>query len=228
MRGKSIEPPPDIAAGEVAGTGVDIDAKINEESRRGLTGTARSDVYEATRDPDDISRAPDFRDELDPPEWRNDFPIDWPKDEFAARRDFTKFMVLTSCAFVVGQGFIAAQHLLRHRRGAPQRVKIADLSTIPIGGVLSFSYPNEQDRCLLIHLGGREVVAFSQACTHLSCAVVPNVEKGVFFCPCHDGYFDLRTGKNISGPPPRPLPRIVLEVEGDDVYATGIVERTVA
>ena len=227
MSRRSFQPPPIEADWEGPGTGSDIDVKIDEESRRGLTGTARSDVYEGTRDPDDISRAPDIRDERDPPPWRSDFPIDWPKDEFVARRDFTKFMVLTSGAFVVGQGYIAAQHLLRHRRGAPPRTKIAALSQIPLGGVHSFSYPDEQGRCLLVRLGERDVVAFSQECTHLSCAVVPKVAEGVFLCPCHDGYFDLRTGRNISGPPPRPLSRIVLELEGDDVYATGIVARTV-
>jgi Rieske Fe-S protein len=227
MRGKSIEPPPDIAAGEAAGTGMDIDARIDEVSRRGLTGTARSDVYEPTRDPDDISRAPDPRDELDPPQWRDDFPIDWPKDEFVARRDFSKFMVLISGAFVVGQGFIAAQHLLRHRRGEFKRVKIGAISEIPVGTVKAFAYPTEHDRCWLVRLGEREIVAFAQECTHLSCAVVPKIDEGVFLCPCHDGFFDLRTGKNISGPPPRPLPRVVLEVDGDDVYAAGVVERTV-
>jgi Rieske Fe-S protein len=209
------------------GTGAEIDARVDEWSRRGLTGTARSDVYERTRQPDDVSRAPDPHDELDPPKWREDFPIDWPKDEFVARRDFAKFLVLTSCAFVVGQGWIAAQALVRRNRVAPSRRKIAVMSELPIGGVKEFSYPSERDRCLLVRLGAQEIVAFSQACTHLSCAVVPKVDEGVFVCPCHNGYFDLRTGKNIAGPPPRPLPRILLEIEGGDVIAVGIEDRMV-
>jgi Rieske Fe-S protein len=69
--------------------------------------------------------------------------------------------------------------------------------------------------------------ARGQACTHLSCAVVPRIEEGVIHCPCHEGYFDLFTGRNIAGPPPRPLPRIELDVRGDVVFAVGIVERTV-
>jgi len=227
MRGKSIEPPPDIAAGEVAGTGSDIDARIDEASRRGLTGTTRADVYEATRDPDDVSRAPDIRDEIDPPQWRSDFPIDWSKDEFVARRDFAKFMVLTSGAFVVGQSYIAAQHLVRQRRGEFPRTKIASLTQVPIGGVAAFSYPRQHERCWLVRLEAQKVVAFRQECTHLSCAVVPKIAEGVFQCPCHEGYFDLRTGNNISGPPPRPLARIELELSGDDIYATGVVERMV-
>jgi Rieske Fe-S protein len=210
------------------GVGTRIDARLDEGSRRGLTGTARSDVYETTRDPEDVSRAPDAKDELNPPEWRQDFPIDWPKDEFVARRDFAKFMVLTSGAFVAGQGWIAAQQLVRSRRSAALApLKIATLSDVPLGSATVFAYPGEHDRCVLVRLPDGELVAFSQSCTHLSCAVIPKVDEGVFVCPCHEGYFDLRTGKNIAGPPPRPLPRILLRAEGDDIYAIGIDQRTV-
>jgi Rieske Fe-S protein len=214
---------------EIEGTGNSIDARVDEASRRGLTGTARSDVYEPTRDPEDVSRAPDARDERDPPRWRQDFPIDWPKDEFVARRDFAKFLVLTSGAFVAGQAWIAAQDLVRSKRetGKPLRQRIASLAEVPVGDVLSFSYPTERDHCLLVRISDSEIVAFSQACTHLSCAVVPKVAEGVFECPCHAGYFDLRTGVNIAGPPPRPLPRILLEVVSGDVFATGVEQRTV-
>ena len=205
-----------------------IDARLDEGSRGGLTGSAGRDRYEPGRDPDDVSRAPDPKDELDPPQWRRDFPIDWPKDEFVARRDFAKFLVLTSGAFVAGQAWIAAEQLVRHRRRATNpRLKIASLSEIPPGTFKTFSYPNEHDRCVLVRLKDGELVAFSQACTHLSCAVIPKLEEGVFLCPCHEGYFDLRTGRNIAGPPPRPLPRIALATEGDDLYATGVDERTV-
>lgn len=204
------------------------DPQLNDEARTGLTGTARSNAYESPRDAEDISRAPDPRDELEPPEWRSDFPIDLPKDEFVARRDFAKFLVLTSGAFAAGQAWIAAQHLIRDRRPPRPRVKVASLADVPVGGALTFSYPSEHEPCVLVRLGPREVVAFSQSCTHLSCAVIPRVERGVFECPCHEGYFDLRTGKNIAGPPPRPLPQIALEFEGDDVYATDVKNRTVA
>jgi Rieske Fe-S protein len=80
---------------------------------------------------------------------------------------------------------------------------------------------------LLIRTDSRTLLAYSQSCTHLSCAVVPRVEEGVLHCPCHEGYFDLYSGRNIAGPPPRPLPRILLEIEGDDVYAVGVDENAV-
>jgi Rieske Fe-S protein len=97
-----------------------------------------------------------------------------------------------------------------------------------------FHYPHDEDNCILIRLPGSEadergvggLVAYSQKCTHLTCAVIPDVEKGVIHCPCHEGYFDLKTGVVLAGPPPRPLPRITLEIRGDEVYATGVEWRT--
>ena len=58
--------------------------------------------------------------------------------------------------------------------------------------------------------------AFSAICTHLGCVVHWN-EGGFIQSPCHDGRFNALTGDVISGPPPRPLPRYQLVVEGDDV-----------
>ncbi len=89
-----------------------------------------------------------------------------------------------------------------------------------------FAYPGDQDPCLLIRMHDGKLLAYSQKCTHLSCAVIPEIEQGILRCPCHEGIFDLATGRNIAGPPPRPLPIIELEVTGDDVYAVGVKAST--
>ena len=96
----------------------------------------------------------------------------------------------------------------------------------PVGSVLVFSYPGDHDRCVLVRLSDAEFVAYNQKCTHLSCAVIPQPERGVLHCPCHEGYFDLRSGRPTAGPPSRPLARIALEIRGRDVYATGVEWRT--
>jgi Rieske Fe-S protein len=179
------------------------------------------------RDPEDITIAPDGRPMGEQPQWRQDFPIDWSRDHYVARRDFTKFVVLTSGGFVTGQGWIAAQDLIRARRSAPAPMKIAKLSEIPVGTSIMFNYPGEHDPCLLIHAKHGELLAYGQKCTHLSCAVIPKIDDGILYCPCHEGYFELATGKNIAGPPPRPLPKIELDVRGDEVYAVGVVDRSV-
>jgi Rieske Fe-S protein len=205
----------------------EVDPRIDSPSREGLTGTARSDVYEPTQDPEDVTRAPDERPMHEQPRWRRDFAIDWPEDNYVARRDFAKFLVLTSGAFVVGQAWIAAQSLIRSRRPPPGRMRIATLSALPLGSATMFAYPSAHDPCLLIRTRDDKLLAYSQKCTHLSCAVVPKLDEGILHCPCHEGIFDLATGRNIAGPPPRPLPAIVLEVVGDEVFATGVEERTV-
>ncbi len=70
---------------------------------------------------------------------------------------------------------------------------------------------------VLVRTGEREVKALSTVCTHLGCAVHWKSDKGIFFCPCHDGVFDS-DGKVVSGPPPRDLSSYDVELEGDNVY----------
>jgi len=101
------------------------------------------------------------------------------------------------------------------------------MATIPLGSATMFAYPTEHDPCLLIRMRDGRLLAYSQKCTHLSCAVIPEIEKGILRCPCHEGIFELATGRNIAGPPPRPLPVIELEIAGDDVYAIGVKASTV-
>jgi Rieske Fe-S protein len=156
------------------------------------------------------------------PAWRHDFPIDWPQDHYVARRDFTKFLVLISGAFVVGQLWIGAENWRRNRRGRPPIRQVATLAQLPVGSSLVFHYPNEHDDCLLIRPDEKTLLAYSQKCTHLSCAVIPRLQAGELFCPCHEGHFDLSTGRPIAVPPRRPLPRIRLETRGDVIYATDV------
>src|ERR1044071_3876859 len=97
------------------------------------------------KSPDQLSVPPDGRPYHDQPQWRNDFPIDWPQDELVARRDFTKFLVLTSFAFVVGQMWIVFENFFRKRRGKPPVRRIAAAESIPVGGSLVFHYPDAAD-----------------------------------------------------------------------------------
>jgi nitrite reductase/ring-hydroxylating ferredoxin subunit len=159
---------------------------------------------------------------IEQPAWRQDFPIDWPQDHFVARRDFTRFLVLTSLPFALVQLGIGVLNWMR-RGHARQPVKaIAPLADIPVGGVLSFAYPEEHDACLLLRPDEDTLLAFNQKCTHLGCAVTPEPEQQRFLCPCHLGYFTLDSGRPLAGPPRRPLPRITLESRDGIVYATGV------
>jgi nitrite reductase/ring-hydroxylating ferredoxin subunit len=178
------------------------------------------------REPEKLTIPPDARPLEEQPKWRRDFPIDWPQDHYVSRRDFTKFMVLTSLAFAAGQFWILVQNYLRRRRGEAPVRQIARVDQIPVGGAVSFLYPEERDSCVLVRTDEKTFLAYSQKCTHLSCAVVPQPDKGQFHCPCHEGAFDMYSGAPIAGPPRRPLPRINLEIRSGVIYASGVEFRT--
>lgn len=58
--------------------------------------------------------------------------------------------------------------------------------------------------------------AFSAVCTHLQCTVQYRQDFKHIWCACHNGHFDL-TGRNIAGPPPRPLEEYRVEIRGEEV-----------
>src|SRR4030095_11197253 len=87
-----------------------IDVRIDTPGREGLTGTAAANLYKPLEDSEKVTIAPDGRAMDEQPAWRNDVPIDWAQDQYVERRDFTKFMVLTSLALTVGQFWIAARN----------------------------------------------------------------------------------------------------------------------
>jgi Rieske Fe-S protein len=67
---------------------------------------------------------------------------------------------------------------------------------------------------------GRDYIAMSNTCTHLGCRVRWIEDQQQFFCPCHNAAFD-KDGEVLSGPPPRPLDRYEVKVEGDQLYVLG-------
>jgi arsenite oxidase small subunit len=155
-----------------------------------------------------------------PPLWREEFSVHEADERYVGRRQFAKFLVLTSLAMAAGNVWILLKSLFTKKLAYPA-VPVARVSDVPDGGMLTFAYPEAQDPCILVRRG-EELAAFSQKCTHLSCAVVYERERGVLACPCHDGAFSVRDGRVLSGPPQRGLPRILVERRGDQLYAVGI------
>ena len=70
---------------------------------------------------------------------------------------------------------------------------------------------------ILVRTAGNDLRAFSATCTHLDCTVQYRKDFGVIWCACHNGKYDLN-GRNISGPPPRPLDEYRVLVQGDDIF----------
>lgn len=69
---------------------------------------------------------------------------------------------------------------------------------------------------ILVNTPAGDLRAFDAICTHLSCIVQYRSDFAHIWCACHNGHYDL-TGKNIAGPPPRPLPRYSVAVRGGEV-----------
>ena len=72
---------------------------------------------------------------------------------------------------------------------------------------------------IVVRLATGEFRAFSAVCTHLQCTVQYRADVEQVWCACHNGRFDL-TGRNVGGPPPRPLEQLDVAVRGDDVVVS--------
>ncbi len=156
-------------------------------------------------------------------EWRHEFPYPWEEDEIVTRRDTLRFLLAGSGALFLATGVLAILGALP---------KGPDVKTIAIAkeGELAenawkvFNYPDEYAQGILINLPGHGLVAYSDVCTHLSCAVLYQGD-GKLHCPCHEGLFDATTGNVLAGPPQRPLSLIQLARENGVIYAVKEIAR---
>jgi arsenite oxidase small subunit len=121
------------------------------------------------------------------------------------------------------------------------RKKIGQLSKLQDNQPMDFNYPDDgpNSQCMVVKMGGvkagggvgakHDVVAFSYLCTHqggpLNGAYKAVGEHRVLGqCPFHLSTFDLRRhGIIVSGQAYQSLPQVLLEVEGDDIYAVGVM-----
>ena len=154
------------------------------------------------------------------PKWRQDFPIEWEGDHYVTRREMVKFLTL---------GLAAAGGLRTGRRLWPVGSCTADHTSDALSappqrwikpGPCCFVIPQIETRASPCARRKGKLVAYSQVCTHLSCAVVYDKARNGLFCPCHHGLFNLE-GQPVAGPPTRPLPQNQFEQRGDKLFAIG-------
>ena len=137
-----------------------------------------------------------------------------------SKRDFLKY--------VLGGGVIAwlaavlypvALYLKPPPQGEVEvtSVSAGKLSAIPndSGTVLRFG----NKPVILLRTKAGELRAFSATCTHLDCTVQYRKDMGMIWCACHNGRYDL-SGRNVAGPPPRPLDEYRVVVQGEEVFVS--------
>jgi len=157
-------------------------------------------------------------------QWQEEFPYHWNADDLVTRRDTLRFLVGGSGALWLASVALAVTGAVR--TPTTQHVQaIARVGEVPLNGSKVFAYPNTYAQGILVNLPGKGLVAYSDVCTHLSCAVLYQPSDRRFYCPCHNGLFDAATGEVIGGPPTRPLPLIRLSIQRGVVYAVEEVER---
>ena len=85
---------------------------------------------------------------------------------------------------------------------------------IPVGTAKDIFVNNTP--AILINVPDKGLIALSKVCTHLGCLVEYDKLKEILLCPCHAGVFNL-AGNVLSGPPPKPLQKFPVKVQGEDI-----------
>ena len=154
------------------------------------------------------------------PLWRDEFSVSKSGERYVNRRQLAKFLTLTSLGMFAGNAWIVARTWF-HKKPIYTPSVVARIGEIPVGGVKLFQYP-PGEQCIMVRTSDDTYVAYSQKCTHLSCAVFYSRENKRIECPCHQGYFSVENGSVLQGPPTRPLPHVVLRRDGSELIAIGM------
>ncbi len=149
-----------------------------------------------------------------------DFPIERVEAEHVSRREFAKFLCLVSGGMAAGTGWVAMKGSFLPTFKLTGEVRVCATHEVPVGGTHAFSLEGTKMPYILVRPSENEWFAYEQKCTHLSCAVYYSPATDRIECPCHKGYFDVRSGKVLQGPPPRPLHRLDVLIKGNDVFVT--------
>jgi Rieske Fe-S protein len=96
-------------------------------------------------------------------------------------------------------------------------VVAAKLNEIPVNSGKIFKFGSKPG--ILVRTDSGELKAFSAICTHLDCIVQYQPETKHIWCACHNGHYNLN-GKNIGGPPPRPLEEFKVNTRGDEIVVS--------
>ena len=137
------------------------------------------------------------------------------------RRNFLNwFLSTTAGAFLVSVTYPLSKYLI------PPEVTESTASTVTLsikpndvkansGQIFRFG----SQPAILVKDTNGELKAFSAVCTHLACIVQHRSDINQIWCACHNGHFDLN-GRNVEGPPPKPLEQYVVNVRADQIVVS--------
>jgi len=99
-----------------------------------------------------------------------------------------------------------------------ESVEVCKSTEMPKGTGRNFRFGSTP--AVLIHTADGQFHAFKAICTHLGCTVQFRDDKQLIWCACHGGTYDPASGKNIAGPPPKPLTPLKVAVVDDKVVVS--------
>ena len=136
------------------------------------------------------------------------------------RRDFLKYLLSGG---IVGLAAVIIYPLVAYLK--PPKQREVEVSSVVAGKISEI----EKNSGKIIRFGNKPVIvirtskdelrAFSGVCTHLDCTVQYRKDMGLIWCACHNGKYDLN-GRNISGPPPKPLEEFRVIIKGEEIYVS--------
>jgi Rieske Fe-S protein len=136
------------------------------------------------------------------------------------RRQFTNFLLAGGLLGWIGSVLYPVISYLK-----PPKVAEANVSSVKAGVASKFP-PNSSEiikfgrkPVILIRTDSGDFRALSATCTHLDCIVQYRTDLKQIWCACHNGLYDTR-GRNISGPPPRPLEEYAVNIVDDEILVS--------
>ncbi|MBV9242996.1 MAG: Rieske 2Fe-2S domain-containing protein [Acidobacteria bacterium] len=137
-----------------------------------------------------------------------------------SRRSFLNYLLGTSVVATLAAmlypvlRYLVPPEIVEAQSNSVLAGKVGD---IPVNTGKIFKFGSKPG--IMIKTASGDIKAFSASCTHLDCIVQYDGAQKAITCACHGGKYDL-TGKNISGPPPRPLEEFTVNIKGDDITVT--------
>lgn len=141
----------------------------------------------------------------------------------SSRRLFLGVAGLAGAAYAAALAYPVYRYLaspveMSAAAAAVSEVMLKDAHKLAAGSVLMFKFGSAPT--MLIHHADDTWVAFGAVCTHLGCTVQYQARQDRIFCACHGGIYNAHTGKNVAGPPPKPLKPFAVKLTGEGVLVT--------
>jgi Rieske Fe-S protein len=137
-----------------------------------------------------------------------------------SRRRFLDYLLGTSAVATLGAivypiiRFMSPPKIIESTENS---VVAARVNEVPVNSGKIFKFGSKPG--IVVRTGAGELKAFSAVCTHLECIVQYQPETKQIWCACHNGQYNLN-GKNVGGPPPRPLEEFKVNTRGDEIVVT--------